>query len=665
MTAEIGQFALILALVVSLIGTVMPLVGAAKGWSGWMRSSGAATATTAIMSTFALGALTYGFITSDFSILNVARHSNLDLPWVYKVAAVWGSHEGSILFWVTTLAWWSLAVAISARRLPEAVLARLLATLSAIAFGLFAFIVFTSNPFLRLFPPASNGADLNPLLQDPGMIFHPPLLYLGYVGFAVPFAFSIAALLGGRLDVDWARWMRPWTTVSWVLLTLGISLGSYWSYYELGWGGWWAWDPVENSSLMPWLTGTALMHSLLVTEKRGAFRLWTVFLAILTFALSLLGTFLMRSGVLNSMHAFASDPERGLFILIFLCVVIGAAFVLFALRATQVSESVPWQRLSREGALWANNLFLLVAMATVLLGTLYPLAIDALLDQSMSVGAPYFNAVFSAAFLPIALLMTPGTALNWKAGRVTDVVRMALPSFVAATLLAALMTAISPERPEGSDVSLWQAFLFWWIAAWVIVGPVVDGVQKVRAGGLRALSMSWAGMALAHIGVGVTIAGALAVTIYEHEREVTMYPGQVMTVADVTYRLDRVEAARGPNYQAAVGYVSVLNADGQVIANLVPEKRNYDSVTSASMTEAAILHRPWEDLYVSMGVPTPDNQGWVMRLYVKPWVTLIWLGTLVMAVGGLLGLTAGVRAHRARSRRALQKAKGGDYAKAH
>ncbi len=650
--AELGHFALLLACVVSLIGFVLPLIGAHKGFSGWMRCGQAASAVTAVLATVALGALTLGFITSDFSILNVARHSNMTLPAAYKVAAVWGSHEGSILFWVTVLSWWGLLVAVTARHLPERVLARILGTLSGIAFGLFLFITLTSNPFLRLFPPAADGADLNPLLQDPGMIFHPPLLYLGYVGFSVPFAFAVASLLSGRLDVHWARWMRPWTTMSWVLLTLGISLGSYWSYYELGWGGWWAWDPVENSSIMPWLTGTALMHSLLVTEKRGAFRLWTVFLAILTFVLSLLGTFLVRSGVLNSVHAFAADPERGLFILIFLFVVIGLSFALFLARAGRVAEYVPWQQLSREGGLWANNVLLILATGVILLGTLYPLALDVLFDTKISVGAPYFNTVFCAVFLPLALLMTPGIGLRWKSGKAAELAALCLPAGILSAVLAALMTAFgaSPAVPEGQSpaVSAYAGLFFaWFVAFFVVTGPVIDIVRRVKTGGGRALTLASLGMAVAHIGVGLTIAGALVVSITEEERNVTMYPGQIMTVADVTYRFDRVEQVRGPNYNAAIGTLTVLDSSGKTLTVVRPEKRNYDSVTSMSMTEAAIVHRPWEDLYASMGVPTPDEKGWVMRLYVKPWVLLIWIGTLAMALGGLMGFAAGfARGHK-------------------
>ena len=475
MTAEIGHFALILALVVSALGAFLPLAGAAWDIRGWMRTGTASAFILALCATVAIGSLAYGFVTSDFTILNVARNSNSALPWYYKLAAVWGSHEGSILFWVTTLCWWMFAVALSARRLPEKVLARILGTLSLIAFGLFLFILLTSNPFLRLFPEAAEGADLNPLLQDPGMIFHPPLLYLGYVGFAVPFAFAVAALMGGRLDVAWARWMRPWTTASWVLLTLGISLGSYWSYYELGWGGWWAWDPVENSSLMPWLTGTALMHSLAVTEKRGLFKIWTVFLAILTFSLSLLGTFLVRSGVLTSVHAFASDPQRGIFILVFLVLVIGFSFLLFAWRGSSVGQTGSYSWLSRESALLSNNVVLLVAMGSILLGTLYPLFIDALNGSKISVGAPYFDMVFGWIMIPMALFLAPGALANWKTQKSGALVReMAVP-FVVSLVAGVAIPFLMGEWK-------WPAAAGSFLAVWILTGAVVAtiAVEGVR-----------------------------------------------------------------------------------------------------------------------------------------------------------------------------------------
>ncbi len=636
MTAEIGQFALILSLVIAAVGGVLPLLGAAFDIRSWMRTGTAAAVGLAVTATIAIGALAYGFVTSDFSILNVARNSNEALPWYYKLAAVWGSHEGSILFWVSTLCWWIFAVAVSARRLPEKVLARILGTLSLVAFGFFLFILCTSNPFLRLFPPAMYGADLNPLLQDPGMIFHPPLLYLGYVGFAVPFAFAVAALMGGRLDVAWARWMRPWTTASWILLTLGISLGSYWSYYELGWGGWWAWDPVENSSFMPWLTGTALMHSLAVTEKRGVFKIWTVFLAILTFSLSLLGTFLVRSGVLTSIHAFASDPTRGMFILIFLCIVIGVSFLLFAWKGSSVGTAGTFSWLSRESLLMANNLLLVVGMGTVFLGTLYPLFLDAVGGGKITVGAPYFDSVFGSVMVPLALLVAPGAVCAWKKQDATKLAKMLSPAFI----LALAAAFIVPSAMGGFD---WVMAVGAFLSVWLIAGAVMDWIRYARTARAQKRSvfgqtLPWWGMHLAHIGLALTIFGAVAVSEYAVERNMTMYPKDEVTIRDVTFRYNGWAEYRGPNYTGAKGSISILDAEGSEIAELSPEKRNYDSVQNMSMTEAAIYHRAFEDVYVSMATPTSDGNGWVIRAYVKPFVLYIWIGTLLMAAGGLFAM---------------------------
>ena len=651
MIGELGHFALVLACVISLIGFVLPFIGAQKGWSAWMRTAWVSTALSALLATVALGALTAGFVTSDFSILNVARHSNMALPLAYKVAAVWGSHEGSILFWVTVLTWWSLAVAISARHLPERVLSRILGTLSGIAFGLFLFITLTSNPFLRLFPPASNGADLNPLLQDPGMIFHPPLLYLGYVGFAVPFAFAIAALLGDRLDVHWARWMRPWTTMSWVLLTLGISLGSYWSYYELGWGGWWAWDPVENSSFMPWLTGTALMHSLAVTEKRGCFRIWTVLLAILTFSLSLLGTFLVRSGVLTSVHAFASDPERGIFILGFLIIVIGLSFLLFAWRAPTVGLGGNFGLISRESMLLVNNVLLVVAMGAVLLGTLYPLFLDALNAGKISVGPPYFDAVFGPLMIPLVFLIGIGPLARWKAADPKELTKM---------LWWCLALAIA------AGVAI--PFAMGEFGTWVFVGCtsavfvfacVIEGFrQQIRhAKGnlvtkLLKQPRSYWGMQLAHVGVAVFIIGVALVKGYSTERDVHMFQGEQVTVDGYTFTLNGISSVRGPNYTADRGDFT-LERDGKVIQHLYPEKRKYfSSNNSMPMTEAAIRHSITGDVYVSLGAPTSDG-GWVVRAYSKPFVTWIWFGAMIMAFGGFWAATD--RRYRRKAKRATKE----------
>ena len=632
MTAEIGHFALILALVVSALGAFLPLAGAAWDIRGWMRTGTASAFILALCATVAIGSLAYGFVTSDFTILNVARNSNSALPWYYKLAAVWGSHEGSILFWVTTLCWWMFAVALSARRLPEKVLARILGTLSLIAFGLFLFILLTSNPFLRLFPEAAEGADLNPLLQDPGMIFHPPLLYLGYVGFAVPFAFAVAALMGGRLDVAWARWMRPWTTASWVLLTLGISLGSYWSYYELGWGGWWAWDPVENSSLMPWLTGTALMHSLAVTEKRGVFKIWTVFLAILTFSLSLLGTFLVRSGVLTSVHAFATDPERGLFILAFLIIVIGLSFLLFAWRAPTVGLGGNFGMISRESMLLVNNVLLVVAMGAVLLGTLYPLFLDALNAGKISVGPPYFDAVFGPLMLPLVFLMGVGPLARWKEADPKQLAKSLLWAMIVSIVLGAAVPLLMGEWSNWVFVGCTLAFF-------VVTGAVEAFRQQIRHGEgsvvsklLRQPRAYW-GMHIAHIGVAVFIIGVALVKGYQSERDVQMFVGETVTVAGYTFEFKGVTSTRGANYTADRGEF-VLSRDGKVLETLHPEKRKYFSSNSMPMTEAAIRHSITGDVYVSLGVPTSDG-GWVVRAYSKPYVTWIWFGCIIMSIGGL------------------------------
>ena len=632
MTAEIGHFALILALVVSALGAFLPLAGAAWDIRGWMRTGTASAFILALCATVAIGSLAYGFVTSDFTILNVARNSNSALPWYYKLAAVWGSHEGSILFWVTTLCWWMFAVALSARRLPEKVLARILGTLSLIAFGLFLFILLTSNPFLRLFPEAAEGADLNPLLQDPGMIFHPPLLYLGYVGFAVPFAFAVAALMGGRLDVAWARWMRPWTTAAWILLTLGIALGSYWAYYELGWGGWWFWDPVENSSFMPWLTGTALIHSLAVTEKRGCFRIWTVLLAILTFSLSLLGTFLVRSGVLTSVHAFATDPERGLFILAFLIIVIGLSFLLFAWRAPTVGLGGNFGMISRESMLLVNNVLLVVAMGAVLLGTLYPLFLDALNAGKISVGPPYFDAVFGPLMLPLVFLMGVGPLARWKEADPKQLAKSLLWAMVASIVLGAAVPLLMGEWSNWVFVGCTLAFF-------VVFGAVEAFRQQIRHGEgsvvsklLRQPRAYW-GMHIAHIGVAVFIIGVALVKGYQSERDVQMFVGETVTVAGYTFEFKGVTSTRGANYTADRGEF-VLSRDGKVLETLHPEKRKYFSSNSMPMTEAAIRHSITGDVYVSLGVPTSDG-GWVVRAYSKPYVTWIWFGCIIMSIGGL------------------------------
>ena len=632
MIPEIGHFALILCLALSIVQGVLPLVGAAKGNRALMAVARPAAAANAFFGTVAIGCLAYSFYLSDFTVLNVANNSNSLLPWYYKVAATWGSHEGSILFWTVTLGWWGAAVAFCARRLPAEMVARVTGVLGLVGMGFLLFMLLTSNPFLRLFPAPAEGADLNPLLQDPGMVFHPPLLYLGYVGFAVPFAFAISALISGRLDAAWARWMRPWTTAAWVLLTLGIALGSYWAYYELGWGGWWFWDPVENSSFMPWLTGTALIHSLAVTEKRGCFRIWTVLLAILTFSLSLLGTFLVRSGVLTSVHAFATDPERGLFILAFLIIVIGLSFLLFAWRAPTVGLGGNFSLISRESMLLVNNVLLVVAMGAVLLGTLYPLFLDALNAGKISVGPPYFDAVFGPLMLPCVFLMGVGPLARWKDADPKALARELAWCLVAAIVAGAAIPLLMGEFGHWVFLGCTSAMFVFFAVIQTFRHQIRNQPGNVFARLMRQPRAFW-GMQLAHIGVAVFIIGVALVKGYQSERDVRMYEGETVTVAGYTFTFNGVETVRGPNYTADRGDFT-LSVNGRELQHLYPEKRKYYSSNSMPMTESAIRHSITGDVYVSLGTPTNDG-GWVVRAYYKPYVTWIWWGCIIMAAAGL------------------------------
>ncbi len=632
MIPEIGHFALILCLALSIVQGVLPLVGAAKGNRALMAVARPAAAANAFFGTVAIGCLAYSFYLSDFTVLNVANNSNSLLPWYYKVAATWGSHEGSILFWTVTLGWWGAAVAFCARRLPAEMVARVTGVLGLVGMGFLLFMLLTSNPFLRLFPAPAEGADLNPLLQDPGMVFHPPLLYLGYVGFAVPFAFAIAALISGRLDAAWARWMRPWTTAAWVLLTLGIALGSYWAYYELGWGGWWFWDPVENSSFMPWLTGTALIHSLAVTEKRGCFRIWTVLLAILTFSLSLLGTFLVRSGVLTSVHAFATDPERGLFILAFLIIVIGLSFLLFAWRAPTVGLGGNFSLISRESMLLVNNVLLVVAMGAVLLGTLYPLFLDALNAGKISVGPPYFDAVFGPLMLPCVFLMGVGPLARWKDADPKALARELAWCLVAAIVAGAAIPLLMGEFGHWVFLGCTSAMFVFFAVIQTFRHQIRNQPGNVFARLMRQPRAFW-GMQLAHIGVAVFIIGVALVKGYQSERDVRMYEGETVPVAGYTFTFNGVETVRGPNYTADRGDFT-LSVNGRELQHLYPEKRKYYSSNSMPMTESAIRHSITGDVYVSLGTPTNDG-GWVVRAYYKPYVTWIWWGCIIMAAAGL------------------------------
>ncbi|HEX5804033.1 MAG TPA: heme lyase CcmF/NrfE family subunit [Azospira sp.] len=632
MIPELGHLALIAGLALALLQGILPLVGVIRDDRRLIAMAVPATQLQFACVAIAYGCLTQNFVVDDFSVLYVAQHSNTQLPMFYKVAAVWGGHEGSMLLWVFILSLWSVAVTLFSRRLPREMVATVLAVMGLVTIGFLAFLLFASNPFERLLPAAIDGRDLNPLLQDPGMAFHPPMLYMGYVGFSVAFAFAIAALISGRLDAAWARWSRPWTTVAWVFLTLGIALGSWWAYYELGWGGWWFWDPVENASFMPWLVGTALMHSLAVTEKRGSFKNWTVILAILAFSLSLLGTFLVRSGVLTSVHAFATDPKRGIFVLTFLAIVVGASLILFAWRAPKVGLGGSFALLSRESMLLINNVLLTVACGAVMLGTLYPLFLDALELGKISVGPPYFEAVFAPLMVPLVLLVGIGPFVRWKEGKVSDLPRL----LKVAALLALVIGALLPLA-----FGRWSALVAFGslLGVWCILSSVVHVVERVRGGSaglatrLAGVPRAQWGMILAHAGVGVFILGVSMVKTFEATADVKMVPGDTTTVGGYTFKLLSIEEHRGPNYIAARGRVEV-SRDGQVLRTMLPEKRIYN-VQKMPMTEAAIDTGIFRDLYVSLGEMI-DDRTWLVRVQHKPLVDWIWWGCLMMGLGGLL-----------------------------
>ncbi len=636
MLPEIGHFALILALALALAQGIFPLVGAARGNLALMRVAHTAALGQFLFIATAFGVLVYAFVSNDFSVLYVASNSNSSLPLQYRIAATWGGHEGSMLLWVLILAGWTVAITRFSRHMPEDFVARVLGVMGLISAGFLAFLLFTSNPFLRLIPAPADGRSLNPLLQDIGMILHPPMLYMGYVGFSVAFAFAIAALLSGRLDAAWARWSRPWTTLAWMFLTLGVALGSLWAYYELGWGGWWFWDPVENASFIPWLVGTALIHSLAVTERRGAFKGWTVLLAIFTFSLSLLGTFLVRSGVLTSVHAFATDPARGSFVLVFLGIVVGGALLLFAARAHRIGLGGSFDTVSRESMLLLNNVMLAVAAGSVLLGTLYPLVLDALGAGKISVGQPYFEAVFIPLMAPAMFLIGVGPMAHWKKTSLPDLATRLRWAF-AVGMVTALLVPFAMGR-WSTPVSL-GILLAAWIAASSIAG-LLERLRLSRASAgplakLGANSRSYYGMVLAHIGVAVFIAGATLVKGYETDKEVRMSVGDSIEVGGYSFRLDRISEVPGPNYIASRGDVSVTR-DGRAVTTMYPEKRNYGDQKNP-MTESAIDWGLVRDLYVSFGERL-DPSTWAVRIYHKPFVEFIWVGWLLMALGGLLAV---------------------------
>jgi len=622
MIPELGQVALSLALAVALFASVSALAGAEKSNAEWMAFARPASQSLTLLVAFAFGCLVHAFVVNDFSVAYVANNSNSALPLQYRVAGAWGGHEGSLLLWTLILGVWTSAVALFSRHLPEEMAARVLGVMNLISTGFLAFMLFTSNPFDRLLPAPADGRDLNPLLQDPGMVLHPPMLYMGYVGFSVAFSFAVAALLAGRLDATWARWSRPWTTVAWVFLTIGIALGSGWAYYELGWGGWWFWDPVENASFMPWLCGTALIHSLAVTEKRGAFRSWTVLLAIFAFALSLLGTFLVRSGVLTSVHAFAVDPKRGVFILGLFALFVGGALALYAWRTARIGLGGSFAPVSRESFLLANNVLLAAAAGTVFLGTLYPLALDALGGGKISVGPQYFEAVFVPIMAPALFLMGIGPLARWKHSSLPELavlLRWALA--VSLTLGLLLPLAMGSWKPMvGFGLSL---------ALWVVLASLLS----LRKG---ARTRSQYGMVVAHIGMAVFVVGVTLVKGYEAEKDARMRPGDTVEVGGYSFLLEGVADVAGPNYQAARAKVSV-SREGRPLRVLHPERRLY-TVQQSVMTEAAIDTGLTRDLYVSLGDPL-EGGAWLVKVQYKPFIDWIWGGCLIMALGGLLAAT--------------------------
>ncbi len=631
MIPELGQFALVLALCLCVSQAVLPLVGAHTGRRDFMALARPTAAGQFVFVALAYVVLTQAFLADDFSVRYVAQNSNTELPVAYKVAAVWGGHEGSLLLWIMILAVWTLAVAAASRGQPAEFTSRVIGVLGVVSTGVMAFMIFTSNPFDRLIPAAFEGNDLNPLLQDPAMVAHPPMLYVGYVGLAVPFAFAVAALLTGRLDKNWARWTRPWTVIAWLFLTLGIALGSWWAYYELGWGGWWFWDPVENASFMPWLMATALLHSLAVTERRGIFKSWTVLLAIAAFSLSLLGTFLVRSGVLISVHAFATDPTRGLFILMLLAVISGGALLLYAMRAKLMIAEGGFRLLSRESFLMANNILLVAATGAVLFGTLYPLFLDALGLGKISVGPPYFNLVFLLPMLPLVLLLGAGMHAWWmKMNSAALVQKLAWPAGIAVALGVALPLLVFGRSSFMTAIGVIAGL---WVCGAALLDPLRRLLRPQQ--GMRLTRAHW-GMCLAHLGVGIFILGATVTSAYNVETDRGVSPGDRWETGGYEFVFRGVRDVPGPNFDAVEGEVE-LRRGGELIALLTPQKRVY-RVQQSPMTEAAIDGRIHRDVFVALG----DSLGggaWSLRIQIKPLIRFIWYGCAIMAFGGLLAAT--------------------------
>ncbi|MCA0847667.1 heme lyase CcmF/NrfE family subunit [Salipiger thiooxidans] len=633
MITELGHFALILAFLVACVQAVVPMVGAQKRWPGWMAVAEPAATAQFLLVLLSFAALTHAFVTSDFSLRLVVMNSHSAKPMLYKISGVWGNHEGSMLLWVLILALFGAMAAWFGGNLPPSLRARVLGIQAMVGVAFYAFILFTSNPFLRLAVPPFDGQDLNPLLQDPGLAFHPPFLYLGYVGLSICFSFAAAALIEGRVDAAWGRWVRPWTLLSWVFLTIGIALGSWWAYYELGWGGFWFWDPVENASFMPWLLAAALLHSAIVVEKREALKSWTILLAILAFSFSLIGTFIVRSGVLTSVHAFATDPERGVFILAILVIFTGGSLTLYAARAGVMQAKGVFGVVSRESALVANNILLAVACFVVFVGTLWPLVAEMLFQRKLSVGAPFFNMAFTPFMVLLGLLLPVGSMLSWKRGKLGRIFSQLVPAMLLALAVAGLFWTIQTGRSLMGPIGLA-------LGTWLVAGSVTDILSRIGQTRdyrrlLRLPRADW-GKAVAHAGLGVCMAGIAGLMAWQQEDIRVAQLGEPFAVGAYEIELQDVQRVQGPNYFSTMGEVAVRE-DGREIAHLYPEKRDYP-VAKMPTTEAAIDYRFLRDVYVVIG----DQQtagGWTMRVYIKPLANWIWGGAILMALGGLLSLS--------------------------
>jgi len=636
MITELGHFALILAFILAIVQMVVPLIGAHKRWPGWMAVAEPAAQAQFLFTAFAFGALMWAFITSDFSVRLVVLNSHSAKPLLYKISGTWGNHEGSMLLWVFIVALFGAVASVFGKGLPQSLKARVLAVQAAIGVAFFAFILFTSNPFMRMVVPPFDGQDLNPLLQDPGLAFHPPFLYLGYVGLSMTFSFAIAALIEGRVDAAWGRWVRPWTLAAWIFLTIGIALGSWWAYYELGWGGFWFWDPVENASFMPWILATALLHSAVVVEKREALKSWTILLAILAFSFSLTGTFIVRSGLLTSVHAFANDPVRGVFILYILAIFTGGALTLFALRAQSMEAKGVFGMVSRESMLVVNNVLLAVSCFVVFFGTIWPIVAELAFDRKLSVGPPFFNAAFTPFMVLLGLVLPVGAMLPWKRGKLGRTAWKLRYVFVLAVALGVTAWAMQTGKSALGPVGLF-------LGSWMVFGTMVDLWSRTGRSGVigrlarlvRLPRADW-GKAFAHAGMGITVFAIAGLTAWEQEDIRVAYVGQPFEVGAYTLTLEDVSRSRGPNYYSTTANVRVTKAD-QLVTMMAPEKRQYP-VAGMPTTEAAIDFRFLRDLYVVIG-DQQDDGGWIMRTYIKPFANWIWGGCLLMAFGGLLSLS--------------------------